>query len=220
MDWEKILIGIGGAAVAAAVNAAARYWQARQRAGKRTAVHNGYRAISAAHAQLNIIQNCMPGIRRVLVLSSQNGGGIPGPTNPVTSSALWEASAIGMSSMLGLWENRPVDGFYSELLLQLIEKSHVRIRTAKEEDDKGPNIVPWGCPLFNVYKADGIAFSDVHLLGVLDGKKTFYVSVNFGTEAPDDLDFGVRATIEAALEALKNIYHADSDAFFRSSEPR
>ena len=115
---------------------------------------------------------------RVVLLKSENGGGIPRPGVQVKSSVIAEVENRSIEKVANKWFNVPIDSDYANILATVSSQGvHVVKKEALSE----------GSALRDIYEADGVTWSLVYRLGMCD-EYMLYLSMNFRTELEDGHD--------------------------------
>lgn len=137
---------------------------------------------------------------RVIVLYTEDGGGIPGPDRVIYSSARYEASDGALPPVMDDWQKRRVDAAYAGMLAEVLQKGAIVLRPSEMEEGV----------LRATYRTQGVVRSDVQHITTLP-KQVYYLSVNFmgdtaGTASRDGL------AIAAARDQLRVLIERASKA--------
>lgn len=162
-------------------------------------IRAGYRAIERTFGIMDLLLNETPA-NRVLLLKSENGGGIPGPGNVAYSTVVRERRDDRISSVQARWQRVPVDKDYARMICDIIDTGRVERHTSEMVE---------GSELRDVYEADGVKFSTVsHLCTTKDpggeGGAVYYVSINFVREG-DKLDPNHRSLLNQGIRDLGDL---------------
>ena len=141
---------------------------------------------------------------RALLIRSQNGGGVPGPTSPATVTVLYDACAKGTRSIVGAWNETRADHQYCDVLRRLAQNGRVHLVT--EDMDAGD--------LKDLYERDGIKQSYVFRLGATETQMV-YLSINFGFA--EKLEPAARDAMRQAKDALYHLIRKVDPAFSDSA---
>lgn len=113
-------IGVG---IVGLIRPLMRIWNSRK-------IDSGYRHIHQVYQQLSDLKsktNCV----RIVVIKSQNGGGLPRPGSTVKQSALYEVCDSDMTPVYGAWQNVPLDEEYAHVLTDVATKGKYGLKTKK-----------------------------------------------------------------------------------------
>lgn len=105
---------------------------------KDTTLSEAFRDIHEVYAAMQNVLNSDSGLNRTLFVRVQNGGGVPSPTNHVTSSIVFEADVHGGTSIRDSWQNVPVDADQAQLIHDLFAKDIVHF--TREQQRPGASI--------------------------------------------------------------------------------
>ena len=132
---------------------------------------------------------------RVLILKSENGGGIPRATDHVYLSILEEVPDSNITPVKQLVQKLPSDRSYNEMIIELLQKGEVIYRV---ED------MPEGM-LKDFYVAEGVKISIVRPIVTLKDK---FIYSSFAWK-DDDIDIShIKVFINSRLSNIKNIYES------------
>lgn len=145
------------------------------------------------HEQITHLKNEIKA-PRVLILKSENGGGIPRATDHVYLSILEEAPDSDIRSIKQDVQKLPSDNHYNNLLLDVLENGYSEVCIESMGDGM----------LKDFYTSDGIKYSYVKPIITLDNK-FIYMSVAW-REKPDLNQ--VRTYINSTANNIKNIYES------------
>lgn len=122
-EMTAILALVGSGSFAAVVGLVRD--QLRRRAGRM--YERGYKDISSIY---QLIQALLSDIsaNRVLLLKSENGGGIPSPGCVVKSSVLYEVCDSPAKPIAQSWQLVPLDQDYSKILSQVVTEGRAVLR--------------------------------------------------------------------------------------------
>ena len=129
--------------------------------------------------------------RRVAVVRTHNGGGIPSARVPLYSSALAEVTDGDAPPLRERWKALPVTETYARLLADMLTAAEVRVTPADLGDSR----------LAAIYEIGGTRSALKALLGT-DPEALYYLSVQW----PDDahvVDAAARLAIDAAVRELR-----------------
>ncbi|MEO0481899.1 MAG: hypothetical protein AAF196_20730 [Planctomycetota bacterium] len=142
-------------------------WLSRR---KRDRIVSGLDSINDIYQEKNRIR-ALTRACRVLLLVTENNGGIPQAGTPVFSSVLYESvdESKGLEPIRDHWQKRPLDDEYAELIHRVLKDGRVSL---KQEDTRETSV------LGVAYRAAGIQRSEVFAIAVTP-KKFFYLTVNF-----------------------------------------
>ena len=195
-DWIS-----GGAAVLAAAlgsGGALSVWLKRRehlkraRRGDRTLVALEDVAEAFSPDGEHVVLVGIDGAVRVLLLRTENGGGIPGPERQVYSSAIHEVHAKGTEPVRERWQRIPVDESYAALIGQVVREGKVNLVTDE---------MPAGS-LRDLYEAHGIARAYVRAISADEGGFT-YLSINCST--PGEKSATERERMRGGVAQLRRI---------------
>lgn len=136
---------------------------------------------------------------RVLILRSENGGGIPQAGTPIHVSVVFEDRDGHLPSVRSDYQSRDVDGWYESLLAKVVGQGHVSLLTT----DIDPS-----AELRDLYESDGITRSEIFRIGVSSGKAVLYMSMNF-RDSDQGLWSSEKVAISNALAVFRKIFQDD-----------
>ena len=135
----------------------------------------GYAAIHKTYEALGTVLHETPA-NRILLLKSENGGGIPGPVSTCYSSVLVERHDDRLPSVKETWQKVPVDGDYAKILTEMLECGQTIRTTERMKQDS---------PLRDIYTSQKVHHSQVYHLATIQttprGGTVYYLSANFMT---------------------------------------
>lgn len=113
--WIQVAVALLSSGSAAAVIQIIREWLKRRASRK---YDRGYGNIRKIY---QLLQTTMPevGANRMMILKSENGGGIPAPGAQVTSSVINEVVDPPVRSIFDAWQKVPLDEDYSRILAEV-----------------------------------------------------------------------------------------------------
>jgi hypothetical protein len=114
---------------------------------------------------------------RAVILRAENGGDVPMVGKELYSSVVYEVFD-GLGSVKDRWQRQPLDEEYVRMLLQVAEKGHASVRTAKLK----------ACPLKDLFEADSVGGAEVYKIKAKEGA-FFYLAVHFKQEGPVNSSF-------------------------------
>ena len=161
-----------------------------------TLIHDTYRCIQHARAEL--------GAARILVLRSENGGGVPSALNDAYTRVLRESFEASVGPIEERWQRRRVDASYAWILSEILEHGHLEF-TADQLDE--------GSTLRDVYDSQGIHRAWVGHVGTVPNSAILYVSAAFRSSR--DLSAADRVVLDGMVSELRDIFREDHSAFFR-----
>ncbi|MEO0560110.1 MAG: hypothetical protein AAF170_18230 [Bacteroidota bacterium] len=132
---------------------------------------------------------------RVLILNTQNGGGIPRADGPTFSSVLYEETAPNVPPVQGDWQKEQLDSQYAHLINEVVQNGAW----------EGPpeRLTPEAGKLFDAYKAMNVVYSYVVLVKLTSGK-VYYLSVTWRQEhAPTKTTPTIRNAVRAAVTEIR-----------------
>lgn len=120
------------------------------------------------------------GAQRVLILKTENGGGIPHPGKPLYTSVQYEFVKDGYESIKEDFQRRLLDSNYVEMIGQLLNKQVLIL---------DPVELPDNSMLWKVYKKFDIIRADVAKIAITK-HGLFYLSCTWGEDEiiPDEVD--------------------------------
>jgi len=171
------LAGALAAGVVGLLTLLPKWGRSRVRKRKAGRVEAGFVGIHRTYELLSSILH-QTTANRVLLLKCENGGGVPGPMSEVYSSVLIERHDDRIDSVADKWQRIQVDGWYAQLMSDIIRHGHAVRRTMDMSEESA---------LRAVYEAQGVDHSEVfHLATVATTRKggaVFYLSANFRESA-------------------------------------
>lgn len=135
------------------------------------------------------------GAARVLVLRSENGGGLPQPGAQLYSSVVYEAVNPPLQPIRGQWQGQQIDQEYITLLENVCHTKYVCLDTTEMVEES---------LLGNLYRAHGITFAEVALLQISKGH-VLYLSINYD-RALDKDDPSHRESFRVGYLRLRQIF--------------
>jgi hypothetical protein len=129
-------------------------------------------AVSSIHDELERCRN-RTGASRVVLLKSEDGGGVPSADRAVRTTAMYDSVEDPLPAMARGWVAVPADGSYAQVLAQLVRSGQVPVLTAD---------LPEGSPLRDKYEAEGVARALFQLVGA-SRKAVFYLVGDYTAEA-------------------------------------
>lgn len=114
--WVQVLIGVFGTGGSATALVALLRERARSKRSKD--MTSGFRDIHEAYEELQQLLS-RTSADRILILKSQNGGGLPKPGCDIKTSVWAEAFNGSLGSIRDTWQRVPLDYQYSEILNRL-----------------------------------------------------------------------------------------------------
>lgn len=181
-------------ALLAALGVVSRYgWQQwTEHRGKRQAIRVT-EAKSAIYTTLARLQGAT-GADRVLILNTQNGGGIPRADGPTFSSILYEETADKVPAIQDDWKQEQLDSQYAHLIDEVVRNGSW----------EGPpeKLTPKSGKLSDAYAAMGVQFAYVRLVKLTSGK-VYYLSLTWGDGAPTKSDATLRDSVRKALTEIR-----------------
>ena len=132
--------------------------------------------------------------RRVVVVKTHNGGGIPSAKTPLYSTALYEVAGEGTRPLKYDWQGQPVDGDYVRVLNELLESGSASIAV----DALAP-----GATLRALYEVAAIESVEKHYL-CHDTLGLYYLSLQWDERGYEPSPADVVA-IRAAIPRIKAI---------------
>jgi len=176
MDFDNVvklltsLLGAGGAAtlVVKGLQSRSDRRRSREEASRASRIRSIWsRMIDTTNTLRHAVQKS--GACRVLIIKSENNGGVPSMSNPTAVTVLYDATDGKTRSLAGKWNKVRPDHQYSELLGRLTaQDSGVHLVTeAMESGD-----------LKTLYEADGCAQAWVYRLAANETAMC-YLSFNF-----------------------------------------
>lgn len=136
--------------------------------------------------------------RRVAVVRTHNGGGIPSGRVPIYSSALAEVTD-GVPPLRDLWQGVPVTESYFRLLGEMIRDGEVTVNPDDLADSR----------LGAVYAAGGTRAAVKALLGS-DPECVYYLSVQWGDDG-HEIAAAPRLSIDRAVRELRRALSLNPD---------
>ena len=133
---------------------------------------------------------------RIIILKSENGGGIPRATDHVYLSVLDEVPDSNIHSIKHLVQKLPTDVAYNELIIKLVKEGGSTIFVKDMEDGI----------LKTFYQSEGIELSIVRPIVTLKDK-FIYCSLAWKTT---DVDLGrIEYYINSRINNIRNIYESE-----------
>jgi type II secretory pathway pseudopilin PulG len=184
--WLAVL-GIVSTLVAAAV----RYWNGRRGRFKRK-LQSNVETAGALSATLETLQRKV-GASSVVLLRTQNGGGLPKPGLDIYSSIVM---VPGDPALFRSWHRQRIDADYARIILDLLRNDSAVLQT--------PRLEP-GSMLRDVYEARGITHSVVTAVGS-SAEAFYYLSCTFKQHSCQNTPAN-RSAMRATVADLARMLH-------------
>lgn len=156
---------------------------------------NLFRAIETIYNELDV------GVRhttcaRVLLLKTENGGGVPKIGSHIYSSVVFERTRDDITPTKKQWQRQEVDSVYVKNMVGMLVSENNYVDVPVED---------WvGSVVYDVYKSSGIMGS--RLYEIARTKKTYYyLSFNF-QEKPDNISSKDRATMNGIASNIRRVF--------------
>lgn len=185
-DWILKLIDLIAKPLAALIKA----WQAKK-------VKDAMAGFRTLFNSLQEASNTIDGCHRVLLLRSENGGGIPSPGKQVYVRCTAMSRVPGAPMLKGWNDARGVDGDYMQLLTRLFEHEEVWLETAALDE---------GSILRGIYEKDGVIGTLVLPIGPTH-EAFYYLSVNLkGADYPSAANLEKMRACAAKLSSVLGVH--------------
>lgn len=186
MNGEIIVALITGGAFTAIIKGIVTLIQAR--INRKDIFYKTISDLNSIYEELDELK-AKSGCDRVLIISTQNGGGVPIPGAELYANILFETYDKSVEAIKSSWQNRLVDEAYVKMLLRL-EKDETFIETTDNLEDG---------LLKDIYNASGVKKSVVAKIKSTD-KKYYYIACTFNCNTQDEV-----ATKVHVLDAIAKI---------------
>jgi hypothetical protein len=199
----QILIAVlstGGSG--AAVIHLVREWLKSRRG---VAMDVGFQAITAVWHQLQSLSLAIAA-ERIMILKSENGGGLPAPGSVIQSSCIFETFSKALPSVCGSWQKVVLDAAYSEALTMISARDNGWYWKQSSE-------LPEDCAL-RTLTGEGV------LIGMARICKTksalWYLAVNFADKP--EVSQKTRNKIIASLYQLRTLFERHHTIITREAQ--
>lgn len=149
----------------------------------------------------SLVNEC--GVSKVLILKSENGGGVPKLGSPIYGSVVAEVVRKPSKSILHTWQRQRVDESYNDVLNQIIKNEEgITLRTNELDDGY----------LKNIYLASNITESYVFLISKTK-KSVVYGSIYFSSNCSsvtnkfEDLKPEQKDYLRYAINRIREIFN-------------
>jgi len=189
-----LLTALGSGTFLAAILETYRWWKDRQ-----IRLQDPFKEVlPKIHQIYSIVEELRRdiGAKRVTILKTENGGGLPKIDSHIYSSILYETAADSEYKVKSEWQKQKVDKPYIEMLMRVYQLGELQICT----EDLTPSI------LKDVYTAYGTGCSIVCSVSTAYNK-FMYLSVHFGAE--HEMDSLAETKIRAAVNKLSYIFNTN-----------
>lgn len=134
-------------------------------------------------------------VDRFLILKTENGGGKPRLGSHLYSSVMYESTSKELKSVKDDYQRLLVDDIYVRMLSDIGLGVPNKLKVVDMKDGI----------LKNIYKVEGVSYSEVHYIGETDNT-FFYLSVGTTNENNTFDDPMDRVEIEIAISKVRNIF--------------
>lgn len=138
---------------------------------------------------------------RVMLIRSENGGGIPQVGKPIYVSVVYEAVSEEVRSVIQRWQARPVDADYELVLRKVLAERSTHLASSDLKE---------GSVLRDIYESEGIVGSSIFLVAVSPGRAVLFLSLVF-TEEVGAMDAHERSLIGSAIDRISKLLDEDDD---------
>lgn len=191
--WVQLGLAVLGSGSFAAVIHLVRD-QLRRRAGRQ--YDRGYGDISMIYRLIQQLLSDIPGANRVLVLKSENGGGIPAPGCTVKSSVLYEVCDSPAKPIQEAWQGVPLDQDYSSILVKLSTEGRAVIHLSDLHSDSITHV------LFKAANADRACVFRI----CATAHALLYLSVQYSSPSDDAMSADAHAATRGVLGKVGKIF--------------
>lgn len=156
---------------------------------------NLFKAIELIYNELEV------GVRhtscaRVLLLKTENGGGVPKIGSTIRSSVVFERTRDNISPTKRQWQGQIADSVYIKNMVRMVISENNYADTSVDEWE--------GSVVYDAYKSSGILGS--RLYEIARTKKTYYyLSFNF-QQKPDTISSKDRATMNGVASNIRRVF--------------
>jgi hypothetical protein len=203
--WVQFFLAVLGSGSLAAVVHLVRD-QLRRRAAR--LYDRGYSDISEIYRLIQELLSNIPGANRVVVLKSENGGGIPAPGCVVKSSILYEVCDSPAKPMFEAWQVVPLDQDYSSILAKLSTDGRSVIRRSDLHRDSITH---------DLFKAANATHAYLFRI-CATAHALLYLSVQYSSPDDDAMDSAAHAATRGLLRQTGKIFARHHQLVKRESQ--
>lgn len=190
MPTEIIVAFLTGGTFIALINLF-KWWVERRDKKKKRKITDVLSRIHEVYHTLNVILR-ETAANRVVILRAENGGDIPTVGKDLYSSIVYEAFDRELGSVKNRWQRQPLDEEYVRMLLEVAQKNHISIRTAKLK----------ACPLKDLYEANQVSAAEIYKVKAKEGA-FYYLALHFKNE--EDISPAFRDLLRYSVNELNQL---------------
>lgn len=135
---------------------------------------------------------------RFLIFRGHDSGSVPNPKHPYFTKCLWQQvkNNDDVERLKKRYESIQVDVPYINMMIQILVNGVAKIKVSEMPD----------CLLKELYKSEGVEYSEVHFLAQEKSNFIYYCSIATTKTGEDFSDIKQRVEIDLAVNSLRQIF--------------